>query len=62
MVKEQILLEAVSRHVNNKKRFGRIYFQFTKSNSHLANLNAFYDEMTDCVDNRREVNVLHLDF
>lgn len=62
MVREQILLEAVSRHVKEGKGFGRRHFQFTKSKSSLINLIAFYDEMTDCVDNGRAVNDIFLDF
>ncbi|GAB0181272.1 mitochondrial enolase superfamily member 1 [Grus japonensis] len=59
---EQLILEVISKHVEEKKVFGRGQHGFTKGKSCLTNLIAFYDGVTGWVDEGRAVDVVCLDF
>ena len=58
---EQLILEAISRHVNDKKVIRSSWHGF-KGKSCLTNLINFCDEMTGLVDERRAVDIVYLDF
>ena len=61
-VMEQLILEAVSKHVEEKKVIGSSQHEFLKGKSCLSKLIAFYDEMTGWMDERRAVDAVCLDF
>ncbi|PKU38775.1 rna-directed dna polymerase from mobile element jockey- hypothetical protein [Limosa lapponica baueri] len=61
-VMEQLILDVISNHVEEKKVIGSGQHGFTKGKSCLTNLIAFYDRMTGWVDERRAVGVVYLDF
>jgi len=56
---EQVLLEAISKHMQNTEVIRSSQYRFTNSNSCLINFIAFCDEVTATVD---KGNVVYLDF
>lgn len=58
---EQILLEIVLRHMENKEVIGDSQHDFTKGKSCLKNLVTFYNGVTDLVDREEQLDVTCLD-
>ncbi|GAB0205414.1 mitochondrial enolase superfamily member 1 [Grus japonensis] len=61
-VRKQLILEVISKPVEEKKVIGSDQHGFTKGKSCLTNVIAFYDGMTGWVDEGSAVDVLYLDF
>ena len=60
-VMEQLILEVILKHVEEKKVIRSSQHELTKGKSSLTNLIAFCDGMTSWVNERRTVDVVYLD-
>ncbi|KAK4820045.1 hypothetical protein QYF61_017891 [Mycteria americana] len=59
---EQIILSAITRHVEDNQGIKPSQHGFRKGRSCLTNLISFYDEVTCLVDEEKAVDVVYLDF
>lgn len=58
---EQLILEVISKHVENKRRSGVVRIDSPKGNhAYLTNLIAFYNGMTGWID--EALNIVYVDF
>ena len=62
MVTEQLILETVSRHMNNKKVIRSSQYGFTKKKSCFNNLINFYHEVTGFINEEKAINSVYLGF
>jgi len=60
-IREQIILEATLRHLENKEVTGDSQHGFTKSKSCLTNLVAFYNRIAVLLDKERATEVTYPD-
>lgn len=61
-VMEQILLEVITKHIEEQNVMRSSQHEFTKGKSHLNNLIAFCDGKAGWVDRGRAVDVVYLEF
>lgn len=61
-VMEQLILEIISKHTEDKKVITNCQHKITKRKSCLTNLITFCDEMTSLVDEERSVDIVYLNF
>jgi len=61
-VMEQLILDVISKQVEEKKVIRSSQHRFTKGKSCLTKLIAFHDGITGWVDERRAVDVVYPDF
>jgi len=59
---EQLILEAISKHLMDEIIIRSSQHGFTKGKSYLTSLRNFYDEVAGLVDEGRVVGIAYLDF
>lgn len=59
---KEILLEVISKYINDKKVIRNRWHRFTKMNSYLAKMAASYDEMIGSVDRERTLGIVDGNF